>query len=122
MNSLEAVRQVAELVRAAGGRALLVGGCVRDALLGTVTPKDFDLEVYGLSSERVVSVLSGAFAVDGVGASFGVYKLQGYEIDVALPRRETKLGLGHRAFAMEQDSNLSLEEASARRDFTANAI
>ena len=116
------MRQVAELVRAAGGRALLVGGCVRDALLGTTEPKDFDLEVYGLSPEQLETALSKAFTVDRVGASFGVYKLHGYEIDVALPRRETKLGLGHRAFAMEHDPNLSLKEASARRDFTVNAI
>lgn len=116
-----AVREIARRVRDAGGRALLVGGCVRDRLLGG-QPKDFDFEVYGLSPEKLKATLAQAFALDLVGASFGVLKVKGHDIDVALPRRETKLGLGHRAFEMTCDPNLSLEEASARRDFTINAI
>lgn len=116
-----AVLEVARRVRDAGGRALLVGGCVRDELLGGA-PKDFDFEVYGLSPEKLKATLAQAFALDLVGASFGVLKIKGHDIDVALPRRETKLGLGHRAFEMAPDPNLSLEEASARRDFTVNAI
>ncbi len=115
------VGEVARLVRAAGGRALLVGGCVRDELLGG-RPKDFDFEVYGLSPERLRETLASRFALDLVGASFGVLKLKGHDVDVALPRRETKLGLGHRAFETAPDPNLSLSEASARRDFTVNAI
>ena len=117
----EAVLEVARRVRDAGGRALLVGGCVRDGLLDGA-PKDFDFEVYGLSPEKLKTTLAQAFALDLVGASFGVLKIKGHDIDVALPRRETKLGLGHRAFEMACDPNLSLEEASARRDFTINAI
>ena len=115
------VIEVAELVKSAGGRALLVGGCVRDRLLGG-EPKDFDIEVYGLSPETLQKTLSRKFELDLVGVSFGVIKLHGHDIDVALPRRETKLGEGHRAFEMEYDPNLPIEEASARRDFTVNAI
>ena len=115
------VREVAELVRKAGGRALLVGGCVRDGLLGG-EPKDFDIECFGISSADLQKVLSEKFKLDLVGVSFGVIKLHGYDIDVATPRRETKLGLGHRAFEMECDPTLTIEEASARRDFTINAI
>ena len=115
------VLEVARRVRDAGGRALLVGGCVRDGLLGG-RPKDFDFEVYGLASASLQAALAPAFGLDLVGASFGVIKLKGHDIDVALPRRETKLGLGHRAFAAESDPGLSLAEASARRDFTVNAI
>ena len=115
------VRQVAELVRAAGGRALLVGGCVRDRLLG-LSPKDFDVECFGISAPDLQAALGRRFDLDFVGASFGVLKLKRLDIDVALPRRETKLGLGHRAFEMEHDPTLTLEEASARRDFTVNAI
>ena len=119
----DAVREVARLAKSAGGRALLVGGCVRDSILGGAhAPKDFDIEVYGLSPDRLRDVLSTKFQLDLVGASFGVFKLKGHDIDVALPRRETKLGLGHRAFEMEHDPSLTLEEASARRDFTVNAI
>ena len=118
---LPEVRVVAELVRGAGGRALLVGGCVRDELLG-LEPKDFDIECLGISGDRLQSVLRTRFELDLVGLSFGVIKLHRFDIDVALPRRETKLGLGHRAFGMEYDPALTVAEASARRDFTVNAI
>ena len=120
-NDAEAVLDVARRVRDAGGRALLVGGCVRDSLLGCDS-KDFDVEVYGIAPDRLKSVLGEAFNLDLVGASFGVFKLHGHNIDVALPRRETKLGLGHKAFEMEYDPFLSVDEAAARRDFTINAI
>ncbi len=119
----DAVQEVARLVAAAGGRALLVGGCVRDALMGTAGgPKDFDFEIYGLSPDALSAALSRRFGLDFVGASFGVIKLKGCGIDVALPRRETKLGLGHRAFEMECDPFLPVKDAAARRDFTINAI
>ena len=118
---LPEVRVVAKLVKGAGGRALLVGGCVRDELLG-IEPKDFDIECFGISGDRLHQVLRERFELDLVGISFGVIKLHRFDIDVAMPRRETKLGLGHRAFGMEYDPTLTIEEASARRDFTVNAI
>ena len=118
---LNEVKVVAELVRRAGGRALLVGGCVRDELLGR-EPKDFDIECFGISAPDLQAALGAEFELDLVGMSFGVIKLKHHEIDVAMPRRETKLGLGHRAFGMEYDPTLTIEEASARRDFTVNAI
>lgn len=121
MNDLDAINLVGRLVHAAGGRALLVGGCVRDKLLD-LKPKDFDIEVFGLSPEKLEEVLGAAFKLDLVGLSFGVIKLHNFNIDVAIPRRETKLGLGHKGFKMEYDPTLSLTEASARRDFTINAI
>ena len=98
----EGVRVVAELVRKAGGRALLVGGCVRDRLLGR-DPADFDVECFGMSSSDLRRILGERFELDLVGASFGVIKLHHFDIDVAMPRRETKLGLGHRAFEMDCD-------------------
>ena len=118
---LPEVKVVAELVKRAGGRALLVGGCVRDELLG-LEPKDFDIECFGISGQDLQRALEAEFELDLVGISFGVIKLKHLEIDVAMPRRETKLGLGHRAFGMECDPTLTIEEASARRDFTVNAI
>ena len=118
---LNEVKVVAELVNQAGGRALLVGGCVRDELLGR-EPKDFDIECFGISAQDLQRTLSEKFELDLVGISFGIIKLKHLEIDVAMPRRETKLGLGHRAFGMEYDPTLTIEEASARRDFTVNSI
>lgn len=122
-NTREIVNEVARLVKEAGGRALLVGGCVRDSLFGGEAEiKDYDLEVYGLEGEKLESVLSSRFKLDLVGRSFGVMKLHHYDIDVALPRRETKLGIGHRAFGIDSDPSMPLEDAAARRDFTINAI
>ncbi len=118
---MEAVREVAEVVKAEGGRALLVGGCVRDALLGG-HPKDIDLECFGIAPDRLKAVLAKRFDLDLVGVSFGVIKLCHLDVDIAIPRRETKLGLGHRAFEMEYDPGLTVRDASARRDFTVNAI
>lgn len=118
---LDAVNVVARAVRDAGGRALLVGGCVRDALAGEES-KDYDIEVFSLPPERLIGILSERFELDLVGSSFGVVKLRHLDIDIAVPRRETKLGLGHKAFETECDPFLSVRDAAARRDFTVNAI
>lgn len=121
IDDMKCVREIARIAKSLGGRALLVGGCVRDAMLGAET-EDFDLEVYGVAPDRLKDALSGTFRLDLVGASFGVIKLHGHDIDVAIPRRETKLGLGHKAFGVEYDPALTVKEAAARRDFTINAI
>jgi tRNA nucleotidyltransferase (CCA-adding enzyme) len=120
MNLPRKILDLAESVRDAGGRALLVGGCVRDALMG-VQPKDWDVEVYGVAPERLREILDRFGPVNVVGEAFTVYKL-GSEIDVSLPRRERKSGRGHRAFVIEGDPEMSVVEASRRRDFTINAI
>ena len=106
-------------VRDEGGRALVVGGWVRDALLGR-TSKDVDLEVFGVPADRLLALVSGFGRVDTVGESFTVYKVGG--IDVSLPRRESKTGRGHTGFTVQGDPSLSIEEAARRRDFTNNAI
>ncbi|HEY6188220.1 MAG TPA: HD domain-containing protein [Pyrinomonadaceae bacterium] len=114
------VVRLARAAREAGGRALLVGGCVRDPLLGH-EPKDWDVEVYGLEPERLRQLLDEFGHVNAVGEAFTVYKL-GADLDVSLPRRERKQGRGHRAFVVEGDPAMSIEEATRRRDFTINAI
>jgi tRNA nucleotidyltransferase (CCA-adding enzyme) len=105
------------------GRPRLVGGCVRDWLLG-LEPKDFDVEVAGVDFETLHRVLAPFGATDVVGRSFGVIKLRlaGAEYDFGLPRRESKTGAGHRGFAVAPEPSLSEAEASARRDFTINAM
>jgi tRNA nucleotidyltransferase (CCA-adding enzyme) len=110
----------------AGGRPYLVGGAVRDALLG-LTVKDFDLEVYGLPAQRLLALLTRHATVDAVGQAFRVYKVSGLEgatgaVDVSLPRRDSKVGPGHRGIAVEGDPDLTIETASRRRDFTMNAL
>lgn len=108
-------------VAAAGGRALLVGGTVRDALLD-LPGKDLDIEVYGLDPERLRGLLGEHFDLDLVGQSFGVLKIRHLEIDVSIPRRESKRGLGHKGFEIHSDPTLTVAEAARRRDFTVNAM
>lgn len=115
------VLELARIFQGAKGRALLVGGAVRDALMGRPV-KDFDLEVHNLPSTRVLELLQGVCEVDTVGMSFGVIKVKHLDLDISLPRRENKTGAGHRGFLVELDSELTLAEAAARRDFTVNAI
>ncbi|HEX7294658.1 MAG TPA: HD domain-containing protein, partial [Pyrinomonadaceae bacterium] len=114
------VVDLAKAIRAAGGRALLVGGCVRDPLMGNV-PKDWDLEVYGLEPATLRTLLDRFGSVNVVGEAFTVYKL-GPALDVSLPRRERKSGRGHRAFVVDGDPWMSVEDATRRRDFTINAM
>jgi tRNA nucleotidyltransferase (CCA-adding enzyme) len=114
------VLDIASAVRAAGGRALLVGGCVRDALMKK-PPKDWDLEVYGLEPARLRELLDQFGSVSVAGEAFTVYKL-GPDLDVSLPRRERKTGRGHRAFVIEGDPYMKVKDATSRRDFTINAM
>jgi tRNA nucleotidyltransferase (CCA-adding enzyme) len=114
------VNQIARLVREIGGRAMLVGGCVRDRLMNRPI-KDWDLEVYGVEPAKLRSLLEQMGRVDAVGEAFTVYKL-GQHLDVSIPRREHKHGRGHRGFVIEGDPHMSIESATRRRDFTINAI
>jgi len=110
-----------ETVRAAGGRALLVGGCVRDCALG-LPASDLDIEVYGIPPARLLQLLSERFAVKLVGRAFGVIKIRGAPIDVTIPRRSSRGGRGREQFEMLSDPQLTPAEAASRRDFTINAI
>ncbi len=139
--TLASVRRVAEAVRAHGGRALIVGGWVRDRLRGApvgVAPGasiDIDMEVFGVPQDRLRELLVRLGRVEMVGQSFAVYKLavaamqgsplaHGFSpaIDIALPRRDSKSGRGHKGFEVVGDPSMSFEDAARRRDFTINAI
>jgi tRNA nucleotidyltransferase (CCA-adding enzyme) len=111
--------QIADAVREAGGRALIVGGWVRDRLMGHPS-KDVDIEVYGIDAERLKTLLARFGSVNTVGESFTVYKIA--DIDVSLPRTESKTGRGHKGFAVRGDPSLTPAQAARRRDFTINAI
>ena len=119
LSSFDLAFAIARRVHDAGGRALIVGGWVRDRLLGR-SCKDLDLEVYRLPADRLKSLLAEFGSVNTVGESFTVYKVA--DVDVALPRRESRTGRGHRAFEVTGDPDLSFVEAARRRDFTINAI
>jgi tRNA nucleotidyltransferase (CCA-adding enzyme) len=118
-DSLDRVRDIAAAVHEAGGRALVVGGWVRDRLMGRAS-KDIDVEVYGVPADRLLQILQRLGRVELVGESFQVYKAG--DIDVSLPRRESKSGRGHRGFVVTGDPMMTVEQAARRRDFTVNAI
>ncbi|MBI2835513.1 MAG: CCA tRNA nucleotidyltransferase [Acidobacteria bacterium] len=118
-SELDRAIEIARAVADAGGRALVVGGWVRDRLLDRPS-KDLDLEVYRVPASSLKDLLARFGRVDTVGESFTVYKVAG--IDVSLPRRESKVASGHRGFEVTGDPSLSIEDAARRRDFTINAI
>lgn len=119
MEPIARARAIATAVREAGGRALVVGGWVRDRLLG-LESKDVDVEVFGLHASRLKTVLESLGRVATVGESFQVFKLA--DVDVSLPRRESKSGRGHKGFLVTGDPMMSVADAARRRDFTINAI
>jgi tRNA nucleotidyltransferase (CCA-adding enzyme) len=105
-------------------RAYLVGGCVRDWLLG-IENKDYDIEVFGLAYDQLAAALGRWGKVDLVGRSFGVAKLTvapGRTYDFSIPRRDSKTAPGHKGFQVSFDATLTPREAAARRDYTINSL
>jgi len=118
------LQNISEAVQRKGGRAVVVGGSVRDLFL-ELPIKDYDIEVYGLADLEALEALLQPFgSVNLVGRSFGVLKLkaEGVEYDFSFPRTEQKIGKGHRDFTVTVDGSLHFEKAAKRRDFTINAL
>jgi tRNA nucleotidyltransferase (CCA-adding enzyme) len=116
--------RIIRALHAAGFRALIAGGAVRDHLLG-LEAKDFDVEVYGITFERLTELLGAHGRIDLVGQSFGVVKLtvgSGRIYDFSLPRRDSRIGRSHRDFLVTFDPGITPKEAASRRDFTINAM
>lgn len=114
-------QRIAGKVAQQGGRVFYVGGLVRDRLLGREN-KDVDIEVHGISPEALEGILDSLGERTQMGASFGVYGLKHYDLDIAMPRREQDTGRGHRDFAVFVEPFLGTEKAAQRRDFTINAL
>ena len=119
----EKVVAFARVVEESGGRALSVGGSVRDEVMGT-PPKDYDIEVYGIEPDCLKGIVAGFGTVNEVGVAFGILKVRvdAVDLDISLPRRESTTGVGHRDFAVAADPFMSPKEAARRRDFTCNAL
>ena len=113
--------RVAEAAAEAGGRVYYVGGFVRDRLRGEES-KDVDIEVHGIPAPQLEAMLDTLGARTEMGASFGIYGLKHYDLDIAMPRQEQATGRGHRDFAVFTDPFLGTEKAALRRDFTINAM
>lgn len=122
-SAFQKVLKFCQALKDAGGQALLVGGSIRDMLLGKTT-KDFDLEVYKLPAEKVEEIAKQLGKVSDVGRAFGILKIliNGIDIDISLPRTDSKIGSGHKGFAVKADPNMNIKEAARRRDFTINSM
>lgn len=123
MNANYNVVKIANAIKNTGGQAYLVGGCVRDEILGLVC-KDIDIECYGLEPEVLYETIKPLGKVDCVGESFKVYKLtiNSETFDISIPRIDKKIGEGHKGFLVEGNPYATFEDACRRRDFTLNAI
>jgi tRNA nucleotidyltransferase (CCA-adding enzyme) len=120
----ENLKPIVKHLIACGARPVLVGGFVRDALLG-IASKDIDIEVYCVKDlETLQKELKPFGRIDYVGKSFGILKLSLgiHDIDFALPRTERKKGAGHKGFHICLNSLMDFASAARRRDFTVNAM
>lgn len=121
------LQRLLKIIAEIGGHGILVGGCVRDHLLGH-RAKDIDIEVYGIDAQTLEKILTENFAVVAVGKTFGIFKVsvvvddEKQTFDVALPRKENKQGIGHKGFVVTPDPFMTFKEAAQRRDFTINAM
>ena len=117
--TVETIKSIAGEIAAESGRAFFVGGYVRDRLMGRV-PKDVDVEVYGLDLDRLQQVLSkvGGRRVLMVGKQFGVFRLEGLDVDWSVPRMDST----GRHPQITVDSSMTPDQASRRRDLTMNAM
>lgn len=123
MNNYDFAVQVAKEVNEIGGTAYFVGGCVRDSILG-IPNKDIDIEIHNVTPYILKNILKGLGNVQSrtVGNNFGIYNIDGYDLDIALPRKETAIGKGHNDFRIDVDAYLPLKDSARRRDFTINAL
>jgi len=111
------VRDIVNALDSSGGRALVVGGAVRDALL-EVPLKDLDIEVHGISLDQLQKILEKFGHVRLVGKQFGVLRVDGLDVDWSIPRSD---GSGRKPKVIF-DPHMSLKEAFRRRDLTMNAM
>ena len=118
---LNMAREIARLVADRGGRCFFVGGCVRDDLMGRPT-KDLDMEVHGIAPAQLEEILDALGQRISIGEGFGIYNLKGHSLDIAMPRKESLRGQGHRDFDIFVDPFIGIEGAAKRRDFTCNAL
>lgn len=110
------INKIAKIINNAGGRLFLVGGAVRDNILGNQV-SDEDYLVVNLDEEEFTKLFPNAISR---GNSFKVFDIDGKEF--ALARKEIKTGKGHNSFSVVSNKDITVEEDLERRDITINAI
>lgn len=110
------IKEIATKIKQNGGTLYLVGGAIRDELIGRPI-YDRDYCVCGISKDDFIKLFPEAKVM---GKSFEVFSLEGEQF--ALARKETKNGIGHKEFDIETGSYITIQEDLARRDITINAI
>ena len=123
MNLSNKLCRILNSIVAAGGKPMIVGGAVRDFIMGTDSA-DCDVEVYGMCADKLAATIRPFGSVCEVGKAFGIVKLrsEGEEFDFSLPRTENKVGIGHKDYNVAVDPFMSPRAAAARRDFTMNSV
>lgn len=119
--NIQILKEIAEEIKNNNGRLYYVGGFVRDQLMNKEN-KDVDVEVFGINTDELISILSKYGTVDQIGSSFGILKVYGLNIDFGFPRKEKNTGLSHKDFEIKIDPYMTTLEAAKRRDFTINAL
>lgn len=115
------LRLIEQLVRRAGGRTWLVGGCIRDLVLGR-QPRDLELEISGLPPGQLHALLTEHFSVQFAGKAFGLFTLQGLPVTISIPSRMRTDHEPAQGLLRQSDPDMDMDEALARRDFTMNAM
>jgi tRNA nucleotidyltransferase (CCA-adding enzyme) len=127
------LRQIEDYVRSLGLDAYLVGGAVRDELLG-LDSKDADFLVAGVDSDALRAALAPHGRVEDLVVAGRLVGLRHFPrnrelralapggIEFAPPRRERSTGPGRHDFEIAVDPAASVEDDLARRDFTVNAM
>ena len=121
MDTLKICKEIAKLVNEKNGKVYFVGGFVRDKLLG-IDSKDYDIEVHGIEPNVLEEILNSIGKKQKYGKDFGVYSLAGYNLDIAMPRKENQRGTGHKDFDIFVDPYIGTLKAAIRRDFTINSM
>lgn len=121
MNDISIAKEIALKVSNLGGKVYYVGGYVRDKILN-IENKDIDIEVHGITPKQLEEILDSVGKRIEIGESFGIYNLKGYDIDIAMPRKEHVIGSGHKDFDILVDPFIGTYNAAKRRDFTINAL
>lgn len=110
------IQEIAHKINMNGGKLYIVGGFVRDEILG-IKSYDEDYCVTGIDFEKFQELFPKAMVR---GKAFPVFDIEGREFAIA--RKERKIGVGHKSFDIETNKSITIEEDLARRDITINAI